>query len=268
MKVFKRIIPELLRFAIIGAFLVPFVWAASGDKLSFQSSPGNDCDQTAGQDNFRIDDCGRIAEADDEGPIRYINLALDDFKMSAANIGNSRYIRRISDSNGGGRAYSELSKAVLETGELSSSLILAGVSQWAEIKDGGSVKRITYAQIEERLSPVHISFRVPHDFYASGTHGWKVIAMQDMRQHTTSQRVWLDYDYFASQDNAADDARVNGTRQGLDDRNSYREELTLSASTALAAGEIVTLRLWRAKHTMSVDPLKIMRVAFYYQSRY
>ena len=38
-RLFKRILPELVRLIIIGAFLAPFAYTASGDKLSFDASP-------------------------------------------------------------------------------------------------------------------------------------------------------------------------------------------------------------------------------------
>jgi len=53
-------IPELLRFALIAAFLAPFVWAASGDKISFQAAPGNSDSIAVDTELFAIDENGNM----------------------------------------------------------------------------------------------------------------------------------------------------------------------------------------------------------------
>lgn len=130
-------------FIVLAALLLLTspLYAASGDKLSFQASPGNTYGQTAGQDNYRIDEGGRLVEATDTTDIyRYFNLPISSFLYRK----NSSKILAITDSTKPGYEYN-------------TNLNLGGIV-WS---DG-------------ETSPAEVMFRIPEDYYSSLT--FKVFA--------------------------------------------------------------------------------------------
>lgn len=107
-----------------------------------------------------------------------------------------------------------------------------------------------------------ISFRVPSDYSSGGL--FKVFATES--DSTTPNQV--DFSVYVNADgSAADAAATDQTPVAIDGVTSTGTEITLTPATdfaSLAAGNWVTLNIWRDDTATGTGDLEVKGVAFYY----
>ena len=113
-------------------------------------------------------------------------------------------------------------------------------------------------------SPVAITFRVPDDYSSGGA--FRVFATES-NANTVNQ---IDFEVYVNADaTAADSSATDQTPAALDQNTSTGCEVTLTVATdfgSLAAGNWVTLRVWRDDVADGDADLEIKGVDFYYES--
>lgn len=111
-------------------------------------------------------------------------------------------------------------------------------------------------------SPVQVTFRVPDDYMSGGR--FKLIATES----GTSTPNQVDFDVYVNADGvASDSAATNQTPVALAGTSSTPDEITLTPATdfaSLAAGNWVTLRLWRDDVETGNNDLELKGVVFEY----
>jgi len=127
-----------------------------------------------------------------------------------------------------------------------------------EIDD--SISNIVFADGE--TTPILVTFRVPSDYASGGA--FNVIATES--DSTTPNQI--DFDVYINSDGTAADAAATGqTPVALAGTTSTPDEVTLTVATdfaSLAAGNWVTLRIWRDDTADGTGALEVKGVAFYY----
>lgn len=118
------------------------------------------------------------------------------------------------------------------------------------------------AWADGETTPVQASFRVPSDYSSGGA--FKVFATES--DSTTPNQV--DFDVYVNSDGTAADASATGqTPVALAGDTATPDEITLTVATdfaSLAAGNWVTLRIWRDDTADGTGDLEVKGVAFYY----
>ncbi len=114
-------------------------------------------------------------------------------------------------------------------------------------------------------TPIMISFRVPNDYASGGA--FKVLATES--DSTTPNEI--DFDVYVNKDGQAADAAATGqTPVALAGTTSTPDEVTLTVATDfdnLAAGDWVTLRIWRDDTATGTGDLEVKGVTFYYNAK-
>jgi len=139
-----------------------------------------------------------------------------------------------------------------------SAVLTASTAPGLESDD--SISNIVWADGE--TTPVQINFRVPADYASGGA--FKVFATES--DSTTPNQV--DFDVYVNADGTAADASATGqTPVALAGTTSTPDEITLTVATdfaSLAAGNWVTLRIWRDDTATGTGDLEVKGAAFYY----
>ena len=111
-------------------------------------------------------------------------------------------------------------------------------------------------------SPITISFVIPTDYASGGA--FKVVATES----GTSTPNQIDFDVLINADGVlADSARTNQTPVALAGTSATPDVVTLTVSTdfaSLAAGQWVTLRIWRDDTATGTNDLEVKGITFYY----
>jgi hypothetical protein len=111
-------------------------------------------------------------------------------------------------------------------------------------------------------SPVIQSFRVPTDYSSGGA--FRVLATES--DSTTPNEI--DFDVYVNADGTAVDASATGqTPVALAGTTSTPDVVTLTPATdfaSLAAGQWVTLRIWRDNTAAGTGDLEVKGVSFHY----
>jgi len=128
------------------------------------------------------------------------------------------------------------------------------------LEDDDNMPGIVWADGE--TTPVEVSFRVPGDYASGGA--FKLFATES--DSTTPNEV--DFDVYVNADGTAADSSATGqTPVALAGTTSTPDEVTLTVATdfeSLAAGSLVTLRIWRDNTADGTGDLEVKNVAFYY----
>lgn len=136
--------------------------------------------------------------------------------------------------------------------------LTASTTPGMEVDD--SLAALVWADGE--TSPIQVTFRVPTDYVSTGR--FKVIATES--DSTTANQV--DFDVYINVDGTASDASAtNQTPVALTGDTATPDEITLTPGTdfaSLAAGDWVTLRLWRDDVADGTGDLEIKGVVFEY----
>jgi len=144
--------------------------------------------------------------------------------------------------------------AVTVTGDA----ITASTAPGLEVDD--LIPGIVWADGE--TTPVQITFRIPSDYSSGGL--FKVLATES--DSTTPNQV--DFSVYVNTSGvAADAAATNQTPVALAGTTSTPSEITLTVATdfaALAAGNWVTLNIWRDDTATGTGDLEVKGIAFYY----
>jgi len=122
------------------------------------------------------------------------------------------------------------------------------------------ISNIVWADGE--TTPVQISFRVPGDYASGGA--FKILATES--NSTTPNQV--DFDVYVNADgSAADSSATDQTPVALAGTTSTPDEITLTVATdfaSLAAGNWVTLRIWRDDTATGSGDLEVKGAVYYY----
>lgn len=119
------------------------------------------------------------------------------------------------------------------------------------------------------VSQVETSFRVPPDYSSGG--GFRVwMANSDLE---ATEPSWLDYAYFVNDDSSTEDETSTAETaiectSMFDDTATSENEYDLSISESLSAGDLITLRLWRADGPSGTADLEVFHVTFYYSRKH
>jgi len=136
--------------------------------------------------------------------------------------------------------------------------ITASTAPGMEIDDG--MPNIVWADGE--TTPVAITFRIPSDYSSGGA--FRLICTES--NSTTPNQV--DFDVFVNRDGVAVDSSGNDqTPVALAGTTSTPDVVTLTPATdfaALAAGDWVTLRIWRDNVATGTGDLEVKGVEFFY----
>jgi len=138
------------------------------------------------------------------------------------------------------------------------TVLTASTTPGLEVDD--LVPNIVWADGE--TSPIQISFRVPSDYASGGA--FKVFATES--DSTTPNQVDFSV-YVNSSGETIDSAASNQTPVALAGTAATPSEITLTVGTdfsALAAGNWVTLNVWRDNTADGTGDLEIKGIAFYY----
>lgn len=111
-------------------------------------------------------------------------------------------------------------------------------------------------------TPVQITFRIPSDYLSGGA--FRVIATES----GTSTPNEVDFDVYVNKNGqAADSSAHNQTPVALAGTSSTPSEVTLTPASdfdSLAAGDWVTLRIWRDNTATGTNDLEVKGVEFFY----
>lgn len=122
------------------------------------------------------------------------------------------------------------------------------------------IPNIVWADAE--TTPIVITFVIPEDYASGGA--FKVLATES--DSTTPNQI--DFDVYVNSDGVAADASATGqTPVALAGTTSTPDMVTLTPATdfaALAAGQWVTLRIWRDDAADGTGDLEIKGVTFFY----
>jgi hypothetical protein len=139
-----------------------------------------------------------------------------------------------------------------------SSPVTATTAPGIEVDD--SIPNIVWADGE--VTPVMITFRIPSDYSSGGA--FRLICTES--NSTTPNQV--DFDVFVNRDGVAVDSSGNDqTPVALAGTTSTPDVVTLTPATdfaALAAGDWVTLRIWRDNVATGTGDLEVKGVEFFY----
>lgn len=173
--------------------------------------------------------------------------------ISATNIANVvRYISL------------QLNAFMVETGGNGSTVGTATAPLSASTTPGLELddKMTSVVAADGETSPIQVTFRVPADYASDGA--FKLLGTES--DSTTPNQV--DFDVYVNADGvASDSSATDQTPVPLAGTTSTPDEVTLSPATdfaGLAAGNWVTLRLWRDDVADGTGDLEIKGVAFYY----
>jgi len=115
---------------------------------------------------------------------------------------------------------------------------------------------------DSEVSPATVTFRVPADYVSGGL--FKVLATES----AASTDNEIDFDvYINSSGTATDGSATNQTPVAIAAATSTPAEVTLTVATdfaSLAAGNWVTLRIWRDNTALGTADMQVRGVAFYY----
>jgi hypothetical protein len=128
------------------------------------------------------------------------------------------------------------------------------------LESDDSIQALVWADSE--TTPAQITFRVPSDYSSGGA--FTVFATES--DSTTPNQV--DFDVYLNKDATVADASATGqTPVALAGTTSTGDDVALSVATdfaSLAAGHIVTLRIWRDNANDGTGDLEVKNVVFYY----
>ncbi len=138
------------------------------------------------------------------------------------------------------------------------SPVTASTAPGIEIDD--AMPNIVWADGE--TTPVIITFRVPYDYSSGGA--FRVFATES--DSTTPNQI--DFDVYVNRAGSAIDSAATGqTPVALDEATSTPSVVTLTPATdfaSLAAGDWVTLRIWRDDVAAGSGDLEVKGVEFFY----
>lgn len=133
-------------------------------------------------------------------------------------------------------------------------------SSTPNLEEDDAVPALVWADGE--TTKVHVTFRVPADYISSGR--FKLLATES--DSTTPNEV--DFEVYVNTDgSAADSSATNQTPVALAGTTSTSDEVTLTPATdfaSLAAGDWVTLGIWRDDTATGTGDLEIKGVVFEY----
>jgi len=125
---------------------------------------------------------------------------------------------------------------------------------------GSSYPMLVWADGE--VTPASITFRIPSDYVSGGL--FKVLATESAAS-TDNQ---IDFDVYINSDGVAYDSAATGqTPVTIAAVTTTPDEVTLTVATdfaSLAAGNWVTLRIWRDDTAAGTADMQVRGVAFYY----
>jgi len=125
---------------------------------------------------------------------------------------------------------------------------------------GSSYPMLVWADGE--TTPVLTTFRIPSDYASGGL--FKVLATESAAS-TDNQ---IDFDVYINKDGQAYDSAATGqTPVEIAAVTTTPDEVTLTVATdfaSLAAGDWVTLRIWRDDTATGTADMQVRGVAFYY----
>lgn len=137
-----------------------------------------------------------------------------------------------------------------------SAPITASTAPGLEVDD--LISNIVWADGE--TTPIQTTFRVPSDYASGGA--FKIFATES--DSTTPNQV--DFDVYINSDGSAADSSASN-QDPVAMTGTTPEEVTLTPATdfaSLAAGNWVTLRIWRDNTADGTGDLEVKGVAFYY----
>lgn len=136
--------------------------------------------------------------------------------------------------------------------------VTASTAPGLEVDD--SIPAIVWADGE--TTPVMTTFRIPADYSSGGA--FRVLATES--NSTTPNQV--DFDVYVNADGTASDSSATGqTPVALAGTTSTPDVITLTPATdfsSLAAGQWVTIRIWRDDTATGTGDLEIKGVEFFY----
>jgi len=214
------------------------LWAASGDKMSFQAEPGTtESGYTIGADIYRIDAAGRLVEAANETAMSMVSLPLTSFTDEGSTISASP-----------------------ET-----ATMISGPAARIVRVNGNTALRLS-RNVGDDPNWIETTFRVPDNYYQNGDFRLKTVSAEN--GHAAS----LDFAVRVHTDSALDtsDSLETAVALAASASTATIAELELNpASDSFAQGNWVTIKVRRtAKVGRYAGDVDIYNFVFRYERQY